>query len=416
MGQADLAVDLNTASKKVLSQLLSTGRQGASRLYYFTSGAGLWSRGGGQVKALIPFNIKDLLTAEQFELLAKSGDIVNASKTEDVLKLAERHLKPGEDAEKVAAKIVEERRKILSDLIAHARRDRRALNPLDMKLVNVAQLSDQAKAYVPFDIWTSEQTHAAIQTYLAEFRGSYRNKVFHPDKAIDAKIKESLGRYLRESDKRGETHLFGYQVGYHALDPATGLAVAETVPIGEGAGMAKAYLEESGRARRLREMGKNTMVFENIEVMTDLSVGMGAHMSTKKPVSVILVPERAGYKGGSPFIVERNGKKSIELHEMSALPEEFATGNSYFNSNTIFQSLDLAPPKNIGFELKNQGGRKIARVKMNAGDITLEAPTAGIGGRIGIEYENFKNYLEFGENGQKLIDTYRNIWTRDSLP
>lgn len=410
-----LAVDLNRLAPEKLKQLRTEGRKELPKLYYFTSGAGLWSRGGGQVKALIPFNVKELLSPQEFALLSRSGDIANAADPQAVLKLAGRELKDGENAEKIAATLVEDSKRTLSSLIAKARANPEAITPIDMKLVNVAIQSDRASTYIPFDIWTSEQTHQPISDYLNEFRKTFRSKRFHPDHEVDAKIKMLLGNYLTVSGNRGETHLFGYQVGYHALDPNSATAVKNTATIGEGAGMAKSYLDESGRTRRLKEMGKSTWVFENIEVVTDLPVAMAAHARSKKPVSVILVPEKEGYKGGSPFLIKKEGaaQANLELHEQSALPPEFASGNEYFNSNTIFQSLDLAPPKNIGFEVKNSGTGKIVRAKMNAGDITQEAPTAGIGGRIGVEYENFKNYGEFGTNGPKLIDTFRRLWTQD---
>ena len=287
------------------------------------------------------------------------------------------------------------------------------MNPIDIKLSNVAINSERSNTYIPFDIWTSEQTHDAIRTYLSEFKSGFKKKIFHDDPVHDAKIKNAIQKYLKESDTRGETHVFGFQEGYHALDQATGAPVRETPLIGEGAGMAKDYLEKSGRAAELKRMGKKTWVFENIEVVTDLPLAMGAHSKTRKPVSVILVPQKEGYSGGSPFLVPKGSGHNLELHEMSALPKAFAEGNEFFNSNTIFQSLELPPPSNIGFEVKTFNGRKVVRVKMNAGDVTLDAPTAGIGGRIGVEYENFKNYKEFGQNGSKLIDTFRDIWARD---
>ena len=128
---------------------------------------------------------------------------------------------------------------------------------------------------------------------------------------------------------------------------------------------------------------------------------------------MVLVPQRQGYAGGNPFRVEQSdGTHSLELHEQSALPPEFANGNAYFNSNTIVQPLRAAPPSRIGFEVKNNGSQ--VRAKQNAGDITQEVPTAGIAGRIGVEYENLKNYREYQQNGGGLIDTYRALWAEDT--
>ena len=415
VGQKDLAVDLNAQTPEQARQLLAEGRQKISELYYLTSGAGLWSRGGGQVKALIPFNIKDLLDPKDFEKLLHSGAIASASSPEEVLKLvygSERFV-PGVPVEEHTAELIAKHKNILEQLITKARQNPRSMNPIDIKLSNVALNSERAQTYIPFDIWTSEQTHEPIRAYLAQFKAGFKDKIFHEDPAINAKIKTAIGKYLQESEKRGETHLFGFQEGYHALEQATGAPVTSTPLIGEGAGMAKAYLDESGRAAALGKMGKKTWVFENIEVVTDLPIAMGAHSKAGKPVSVILVPQKPGYSGGSPFLVPKGNGHNLELHEMSALPKSFAEGNEYFNSNTIFQSLALPPPSNVGFEVKTFNGKKVVRVKMNAGDVTLDAPTAGIGGRIGVEYENFKNYKEFGENGSKLIDTFRGIWARD---
>lgn len=388
----DLAVDMNTLSEAELGRLVALGQKHLSELAYFTSGAGLWTRGGGQVKALIPYNLKALLSSAEFDLVSRSVDLLNTST--------------------VAADLAASREN-LRVLLKKAMADPRALNPLDLKFATVATQSQKAHTYIPFDIWTSEQTHGPIREYLAEFKAGYQKKKFAPDPGVDQKIKAAIRAYFEQSEAKGETHLFGYQAGFHAFDPVTGQPLLKTPLIGEGAGMAKAYLDRSGRTAQLQQMGKKTWVFENIEVNTDLAIGMGAHTQAKTPVSVIVVPEKPGYKGGSPFLVARNGKTSLELHEMSAIPQELGVGNAYFNSNTIFQSLELSPPQRLGFEDKKAGGVAFVRAKMNAGDITQEVQTSGIGGRIGYEYENFKSYADFGLNGEKLIEAFQNVWKRD---
>ena len=66
---------------------------------------------------------------------------------------------------------------------------------------------------------------------------------------------------------------------------------------------------------------------------------------------------------------------------------------------------------NFGFESKNNNTE--IRAKNNAGDVTQDLPTAGIGGRIGTEYENLKNYKEYVANGSNMIATFRGLLKRD---
>lgn len=147
-------------------------------------------------------------------------------------------------------------------------------------------------------------------------------------------------------------------------------------------------------------------MFQNIEVFDDLLLRLGAHVMAGKDVSVTLVPQKKGYAGGNPFLVD--GK--LRLLEQSAVPAELASGNEYFNANTIVQPLHARPPTTLGFEFKVNNTQ--ARAKQNAGDVTLALDTAGIGGRIGVEYENFKTYDEYRQNGSKTIATYQGIWAR----
>jgi len=413
VGEEDIAINLNKSTDAQLAGLVQAGRDGLKELVYFTSGAGLWSRGGGQVKALLPFNLKDLMSAEDFKRLVKLSNILTASSPATILKAAGRQLRSWENSAKIAENILARSKLELDKLVSAVERLPEALNPVDLKLVNVAIQSEKAGTYIPLIIWSSEQTHGKIKSYLDFLKSGFRKKIFDPDPAKNAKIHEVLAKYFAAAKKRDDTHLFGYQVGLHAFDPRTGVPLQGTPAIGEGAGMAKAYMDSSGLTAKLQKEGKTTWVFENIEVITDLPLAMGAHIRAGKPVSVIVVPELPKYKGGNPFMIKKGNEWNMELREQSALPEEYTKDNKWFNSNTIFQPLSIRPPQNVGYEIKNAGAGKIARVKMNAGDVTLENRTAGIGGRIGIEYENFKNYTEFGENGEKLITTYRSIWTRD---
>lgn len=386
----------------VPAELRGTGYEGFATLHYFTSGAGLWSRGGGQVKALIPLNLKELISAAEFRELERAGDVVAAKTPKDALRIAGAPV--GQDAKQVigAARATIER------LTAKARASERAINVLDLKLVSVALLSKESGRYVPFDIWTSAQTHAAIRGYLADFRARFARRVFHPEPTRNAEIHAALTQYFAASAKLGETHLFGYQIGLPALDAATGNAVAGSVTIGEGAGMAKAYLDESGRTRVLEGRGVRHWVFQNIEVISDIGLELGAYLASEVPVSVVVVPTKKGYSGGSPYRVEHEGRASYRLLEGSAVPAPLADGNAFFNTNTIYQRIDLEPVANTGYELKDNG--QIVRLKMNAGDVTLSNETALVGGRIGREYENFKTYAEFGTNGVALVEAVRRGW------
>lgn len=391
------------APGKTPAELRGTGYEGFARLHYFTSGAGLWSRGGGQVKALIPLNLAELLSKNEFGRLEKAGKVV-AAKTPEAARLA-----AGAPKVKSDGQIAAEARAEIERLAGKARADRRAINVLDLKLANVALLSRESKSYVHMDIWTSSQTHGAIKEYLEDFKANYKNRIFHPNKRRNRDIIEALDQYFAASAKLGETHLFGYQVGLPALDAKTGKPVEDSARIGEGAGMAKAYLDTSGRSRNLEARGVRHWVFQNIEVISDVGLEFGAYLASKTPVSVVVVPTKSGYSGGNPYRVEQGGQVSYQLLEGSAVPASLAQGNAFFNTNTIYQRADLEPIKNIGYELKDNG--RIVRLKMNAGDVSLTNRTSLIGGRIGKEYENFKTYGEFGSNGAKLVKAVRSNWS-----
>jgi len=156
------------------------------------------------------------------------------------------------------------------------------------------------------------------------------------------------------------------------------------------------------------------LVFENIEVVSDMPALYASHLKGKNPVSVVLVPQKEGYAGGSPFLIKKGkGKFNLELLEGSVLPDEFKKGNDFFNSNTIFFSSKVEPVDEIAFELKEQN--TIARVKLNMGDITKYNDASGIGGRVGrdqkmVEYENFKSYDEYGDNGSWYMGLFQNSW------
>jgi hypothetical protein len=415
-----LAADLGRLSKKELRLLRLSGEKNLSKLGYVTSGAGLWSRGGGAIKALVPYNIKTIL-GRDFTRLKIAGDIVAAKKEADILRIAGRTGVKEKDLSRVALEIRESAQQEIADLLNRSRYDLSAVNALDMKFVNMALNSRKIeRGYVPFDIWTSEQTHAQIKKYITWLRGNLDNKKFHPDPKTNRKVQQALKDYFRRSDDLGETHLFGYQEGFHAIDAVNGGYKSDGAAIGKGAGAIVEYLQKSGRKSVLHDMGVRDIVFENIEVVSDLTPLYGAYKQVNRKVGVVLVPQREGYAGGSPFMIKKaDGSWNLELKEMSVLDEQFAEGNKFFNSNTTFYSLDINAPKSTAFELKNQATE--ARVKLNMGDVTFDNEAAGIGGRVGrensmVEYENFKNYGEYGENGEWYIGLHQNGWSEAVKP
>jgi hypothetical protein len=412
VAEENLSLDFNRITEPEMKALLSEGRDMLKSFHLFNSGAGLWTRGGGQAKALVPFNLAELLSIETQKRLSYLSDLFNAKSPQEMLLMARRDVPLGKTEEQVAAEVLESAKAEIESILKSARNDVRAMTPVAMELVQAATLSRVGGTYMPYDIWTSEGPHAPIAEYLEHFNAHYKEMQFHPDPEVQQQIVEALESYIAESARRGETHLFGYQVGLSALHPETGAPIEGTPVIGEGAGRAKAYLDESGRTAQLQADGKTLTSFENIEVLTDWMALLGAHGRTGKEVSVVVVEQKPGYAGGNPFMVEKaDGSVNFELHEQSALPPEFADGNHYFNSNTFVYSLATPASSNFGFESKVNGTQ--VRVKANAGDMTQERSTGGIGGRIGTEYQNFKTYPEYVKHGSAYVETFRQIWARD---
>jgi hypothetical protein len=410
--------NLHDLSLMGINEINGLAREGFSHieeLSVVTSGAGLWSRGGGTVKALVPYNIARLLGSE-FQELSCLGKIVAAKSCEEILKVAsfsmaiEAHSNIERKVLDIKSRAIAKIKKINSKTIF----DFEAINSIDMKFVNLACAFIKTKKYVSFDIWTSEQTHQMIQCYVEWLRDNLYKKIFHHDPVVNNKIIFSLEKYFKKSRELGETHLFGYQEGLYALDVKTGVYNFDSPTIGKGAGSIIEYLENSGRMNVLRSYGKKTIVFENIEVVSDYAPLFASHRRSRKPVSVVLVPQKNGYIGGSPLLIKKpNGEWNIELHEQCVLNEKFKNNNDYFNTNTIFFSTEVKTPETISFELKDQN--TIARAKLNMGDITFNNSTHGIGGRLGhdqemVEYENFKSFDEYGENGEFYIRTFQNKW------
>lgn len=409
-----LEADFSKLSKASIESYRKSGINNFDELSYVTSGAGLWSRGGGAVKALVPYNIKDILKG-QFKDLKLAGDIVAAKKNSDILKLMGRSNVPADEVDKVAKQIKIEAQQKIQKFLKLSKYNTKSVNALDLKLVNVALYSQKTKrGYIPFDIWTSEQTHKDIADYLTWLEDHFREKTFHPDIEVNKDIQNALEEYFKKSSQHNENHLFGYQEGFHAIDVANGRYKEDSASIGKGAGAIVEYLKKSGREEKLRKMGIKDVVFENIEVVSDMAPIYGVFKDSKKKVGVVLVPQKEGYSGGSPFLIRKEiGEWNLELREMTVLDDQFKEGNQFFNSNTIFYSTDIKTPKSTAFELKNQNTE--ARVKLNMGDVTFENESIGIGGRVGrensmVEYENFKNYGEYGTNGSWYVEVHQNNW------
>ena len=383
---------------------------------YFTSAAGLWSRGGGQVKAIIPYNVAELLSPKSFHDLSHASDTVNASSPADVLLIAKVNVPRKSSVESTAQQVVADAKGKIEATLGKCREDPRALNPLSLKFVNVALASGLAETFTPLDFWTSEQTHAAVRDALTRFKKDFGGMEFHPDPAIQARICQALTDYFAQAHALGETHLFGYQVGFHALDPETGAPLRDTPRIGKGAGEARASLDASGRSGVLRKMGKTHCLFDNIEVLTNLPGVLAGHAQSGRSASFVVVPQQEGCAGGNPFlVVHPGGLVNFELHEQCALPPEFATGNKFFNTNSMVWRFGTNPtplssgPMPQGFEVKG-GGRPHVRAKENAGDGLQDWSTAALLGRLGADYENFKTYPDYKRNGARLIATQRGLW------
>lgn len=419
----DLAVDYSGMNPEAKSKVLEAGLQGIGKTALFTSGAGLWDRGLNQVKALLPYNLVDLLTHEKFERLVKLSDINSAKGPADVLFVAGvREVPEGETTEGLAARIVAAAKEEAARILEPAKMDPRAINPVMMKFAKAATLSKAAGSFVPLIIGTSEQTHMQIWDFYAQFRKDYASRPLHADPEVQADLVRALKDYFQMSDDLNHHPIFGWQEGVGLLDATTGLEIEGTPRIGEGAGSAKAYLDHSGMTRKLIAMGKDRWQFENIEVLTDQVAAAGGHEVAGKRVSVVLVPQRNGYAGGNPYWVKKpDGISFVELHEQSAVPVELTYGAEVFNANTPTMPLDLGAPQTLGFEAK-RGGR---RVKNNVGNITHDVRdadknatphnvgTAGIGGEIGVDYENLKSYGEYRMNGVGYLRTHQDLLARD---
>ena len=415
-----LTVNLNHGLPQYTQYLRQLGNRRISELVYITSGAGLWTRGGEVVKALVPYNLAFFCSDQVIDHLRFASKILTAENHEAVIKLSGHKLAPTEDLAQISVDLVNRQKRYLQHLMRKIIYIPEAINPIDVKLVNVAIHSILNRTYIPFDIWTGQATNRAIQEYLSWREVSYGRKIFHPDAQINLKIHTILAKYFKMADTFGDRHLFAYQNSFHAIDIKKRVYDPNSAALGPGAGAFLEYYRQSGRYQRFKNMGKRYYLFDNIEIANDLALLFGAHLESDKALSVILVPERPHYKGGSPFLIqdENSGEWHLQVREMSAIPKELATHNEWFNTNTIFYDIDtlMDPGHPLAFEIKNHHTQ--ARLKINAADPTMYFETAGIGGRLDlsfnpmVEYENFKSYDDYLRHGIAYLISFQNLWER----
>ena len=87
VGSKDLVADFSKMSADEIAAISRQGVESFDELGYVTSGAGLWSRGGGAVKALVPYNVREVL-GKEFPKLKIAGDIFAAKTNSDIIKVA----------------------------------------------------------------------------------------------------------------------------------------------------------------------------------------------------------------------------------------------------------------------------------------------------------------------------------------
>ncbi len=432
----------------------ATQKMNCSSLYYMTSGAGLWTRGGGQIKALLPVNFADLiddpkvlqLLRENTQVPKLPGQSTTFSGMNDTTlsQTLKEFLMPltKKDVSKP------ENRRAVEAIVSAMKQSNKRLNALDVKFLQIATLSLASRNYIQFDIWTSAQTHKAIYTYVTDPGQMLSHLKGHANPLVRELATRALEPYLEVSKELGETHIFGYQRGFFAIDQygvmeaalddtytklhmkevgrptAKGRAIPHKfvlppytqddnaapgdesylsglAPLGEGAGMAIPYLRETGRLKTLKERGADSFVFQNIEVFSPLASEnltwktMRDDPNDPKQMGIVVVELLPGYSGGAPFKVDGD----IQLIETSALDEakkeELEKKQVYFNTNTMYQDFDLELPALKGFEGKNATAPKVLRDR--------ESPLRPDEFSTSVSPEDAQKALEFLKQGQMYI-------------
>lgn len=414
------ATQTPSAAASFASRIASLGYDGFSPLHWFTSGAGNWRRGGGLVKANLPLNLHQVVTPALWEEVVALSNFVSADHAHrrDIYSLALEN-KPSY-LKHLHVQDIEPAEKRMREIIMEAKSSTVAINPLEAKLAQVAVLSAVTRRYIHFDVWSSRATHQEIQAALIDFKANYHYKVFVDDKEINSIIHDMIERYIAASELLNETHLFGYQVEVWPLHPdATNPQMLfDEAANGEGAGRAYTVMNVTGRRAQLKARGVQHWMFQNIEVLSmDLLAQYGAFLKLGKPVGVVVVPEKDGYTGGFPYIEEIDGSSLVRLYEGIGVPKELREGKpgDYFNTNTIFHSLDLNDVNSLDFE-PNKPGRRGGRVtlaKISLALLTHTNLTGLIGDDIGNGYQNFKYLTDYAKDGVATLQLFRQALIRE---
>jgi hypothetical protein len=408
------------AAALLAKKIATLGYDGFSPLHWFTSGAGNWRRGGGLVKANLPLNLHEVLTPELWQEVVALSNFVSASHSQrrDIYGQAFRD-RPSY-LKYLHVQDIEPAEKRMREIILEAKSNTVAINPLEAKLAQVAVLSAVTRRYIHFDVWTSRATHQEIRAALIDFKANYHYKVFVDDRGLNSTIHDMIESYIAASELLNETHLFGYQVEVWPLHPdaSNPQMLFDEAANGEGAGRAYTVINTTGRRDQLKARGVQHWMFQNIEVLSmDLLAQYGAFLELNKPVGVIVVPQKDDYTGGFPYVEELDGSSLIRLYEGIGVPEQLRVGNpgDYFNTNTIFLSLDLNDVNSLDFE-PNKPGRRGGRVtlaKISMALLTHTNLTGLIGDDIGNGYQNFKYLTDYAKDGVATLQLFQQALIRE---
>jgi|GEM_PF-4840979 len=418
--QAWNATKTPPAAAAFSSKIASLGYDGFSPLHWFTSGAGNWRRGGGLVKANLPLNLHQVVTPELWTEVVALSEFVSADHTHRRDIYGSAVANQPTYLKYLHVQDIEPAEKRMREIILEAKSSTVAINPLEAKLAQVAVLSAVTRRYIHFDVWSSRATHNEIQTALVDFKANYHYKVFVDDRELNSVIHDMIERYIAASELLNETHLFGYQVEIWPLHPdATNPQMLfDEAANGEGAGRAFTVMNATGRRAQLKARGVEHWMFQNIEVLSmDLLAQYGAFLKLDKPVGVVVVPEKDGYTGGFPYIEDIDDSSLVRLYEGIGVPKELRSGGpgDYFNTNTIFHSLDLNDVASLDFE-PNKPGRRGGRVtlaKISLAHLTHTNLTGLIGDDIGNGYQNFKYLTDYAKDGVATLRLFRQALVRE---
>ena len=409
----DVSLDLNNQDSNLIIKLATIAKENAHKLHYITSAAGQWSRGRiNVVKALVPYNLKEIVGPNLVKKIRNLDKLLATSETSEIIALAKK-LKLSNTTD--IDLIKKEAQTWLTKIIKNASADfEKGLNPLDLKFMNVALLSKKTSSYIPFDIITAPHTHKDIANYLTKLKSSFQFKTFHKDPVQNKKIIEALAEYFQKSDQLNDTHILGHQRGVWAIDPTTGDFLPGSAPSSIGAGNFMADLKNSGRM----DVHKREIYhFDNIEVVSNLEETLAMHVMGGAETSITVVPTKAGYKGGSPYLIKnKNGTTTTQLVEDFLVPDHIKKQGELFNTGSITVNQNAKPPRALSFENKidKDTGKPIVRVKSTPGDFTQENTTSVILGRLDDDptkrrdYENFKSWDDYLNNGLFYLETIAN--------